>query len=170
MTTTDKIIDFLTNHPEIAFSGWGLTALTATLLLSKYIIRLIRSVYGRLFKNETLLQPPVTQKNPLTEPKFAISQISLSLTGGFKPVQNYEFKLTNSGGKAFNCVAYVDYLNATVDLKDINRHNSKVFTLKFGDFALPQLLNFKVTYLDEDGDPSTRFLNMALIGRDYRPA
>lgn len=62
----------------------------------------------------------------------------MGFTGGRKPVKNYEFKVTNSSGKAFNVSVSGSMLPQSIELQDINRHGSKSFILAFGGSELPQ--------------------------------
>lgn len=168
-----------TLKPEVAFSGWGATLIVPiAFLFRKQIASIFQAIFSKTLKNqsgpnsETPTQTkdlPQANKNPLKIPKLSINQTGLNLSGGLKPIKNYDFKITNSGGKAFNIELTIEYLNAIYDVKDINRQGSKNFTAKFGAFDLPQTLNFKLKYLDEDGDIYTKYLNMKLLNQDYSP-
>ena len=91
----------------------------------------------------------------------------MSFTGGYKPVKDYEFKVTNSGGKAFNVAVSGSILPESIELQDINRHGSKSFTLAFGGSDLPQEIAVKIKCLDEDGDSHSQVIRLHLVAADY---
>lgn len=178
MELFNKIVNFITEKFDVLFSGAGVAIITAI----ASVIFLIANKANKIITSRRLVAEnlnqttskipleilePAGKKNPLKVPAFKLIRTRMSFTGGYKPVKDYEFKVTNSGGKAFNVAVSGSILPESIELQDINRHGSKSFTLAFGGSDLPQEIAVKIKCLDEDGDSHSQVIRLHLVAADY---
>ena len=176
MEVVNKIVNFITEKFDVLFSGAGVAIITITvsalIVIVKKIDKIIttRKLVAENLKEAALpaeILKPQDKKNQLKVPIFTLIRTRMSFTGGYKPVKDYEFKVANSGGKAFNVAVSGSILPGSIELQDINRHGSKSFILAFGGSELPQEITVKIKCLDEDGDSHSQVIRLHLIGTDY---
>ena len=178
MELFNKIVDFITDKFDVLFSGAGVAIIaamaSAVLLITNKANKIItsRKLVAKNLNQAASKTPAETlesagKKNPLKVPVFKLIRTSMSFTGGSKPVKDYEFKVTNNGGKAFNVAVSGSILPKSIELQDINRHGSKSFTLAFGGSDLPQEIVLNIKCLDEDGDSHGQVIRLHLVGGDY---
>ncbi|MDP4572949.1 hypothetical protein Q8O96_28140 [Pseudomonas sp. LPH60] len=172
MELLNEIVNFVIDKFDVLFSGAGLFVITLIGSLSAFIYKKIKSRKMTAEHLKKVASPPETlesesKKNKLKIPAFTLTQTGMSFTGGNKPVKDHDFKVTNSGGKAFNVAVSGSILPQPIELKDINRHGSNSFTLAFGGNQRPQEISLEIKCLDEDGDPHSQVILLHLIGSDY---
>lgn len=178
MELFNKIANLIMKKFDVLFSGLGVTIIvaittgifyTAKKIITTVKLRKLTEESPKQTKSNLPLEisEPPSKKNPLKVPNFKLIRTRLSFTGGHNPVKDYEFKVTNSGGKAFNVAVTGSILRSPIELQDINRHGSKSFVLAFGGDDLPQEIAVKVISLDEEGDPHSQVIRLHLVGTDY---
>lgn len=168
------IVSYMAENFDVLFSGAGVTIIT---LICSVIVLIVKKIYktmisrSQVAEDQAALPPkllePEGKKNQLKVPVFRLIRTKMGFTGGHKPVKNYEFKVTNSGGKAFNVSVSGSMLKQSIELQDINRHSSKSFILAFGGSELPQEIVLEIKCLDGEEDTHRQVIRLHLVGTDY---